>query len=133
MDSFLSSPEEFQLPIDIYEPFANPPNMNNEQNMSSSNQSLLNTQPLQHQYSNSQRTEPRQNNQINPLPMMQPNMPHPQQMNQNIKNLNGSDNLPSKNEVMNKTPSESDDNNPAPPSLLNLNNNTLFNQFFTFP
>ena len=70
MDSFLSSPEEFQLPIDIYEPFANQPNMNNEQNMSSSNQSLLNTQPLQHQYSNSQRTEPRQNNQINPLPMM---------------------------------------------------------------
>ena len=122
MDSFLSSPEEFQLPIDIYEPFANQPNMNNEQNMSSSNQSLLNTQPLQHQYSNSQRTEPRQNNQINPLPMMQPTMPHPQQMNQNIKNLNGSDNLPSKNEVMNKTPSESDDNNPAPPSFLNLNN-----------
>ena len=42
---------------------------------------------------------------------MLPTIPNPQQMNQNNQNLNGSDNLPSKNEVMNKTPSDSDNNN----------------------
>ena len=136
MDSFFSSNEEFIIPIDIYEPYANDPNLTIEQNMSYPNQNIIypnqgfsyqNTY-TQKPFSSFQSPQQGYNNQIYPqtqISQMSQIVPPSQQINQNNnnENLDATDNLPSKSEVMNKTPDETEDDNPAPPSFLNINNN----------
>ena len=138
MDSFFSSNEEFIIPIDLYEPYANDPNLNIEQNIAYPNQNIIypnqdfsyqNSYP-QKPFSSFQNTQQEYNNQIYPqtqIPQMSQIVPPSQQVNQNNinENLNDSDNLPSKSEIMNmnNTPEETEDDNPAPPSFLNINNN----------
>ena len=135
---FFSSNEEFIIPIDLYEPYANDPNLNIEQNMAYPNQNIIypnqdfsyqNSYP-QKPFSSFQNTQQGYNNQIYPqtqIPQMSQIVPPSQQVNQNNinENLNDSDNLPSKSEIMNmnNTPEETEDDNPAPPSFLNINNN----------
>ena len=139
MDSFWSANEEFLIPIDLFEPFANQPNMTFEQNTVYNNYQPYNTEKP-YPYSNSPGQTTMYNNQTYPQQMSQVvHSQPPQQINQYIINNNANnnynnnannnnvnnnqDNLPSMNEVMDKTP---EDDNPAPPSVLNLNNNNNY-------
>lgn len=109
MDTFWSTNEEFLIPIDLFEPFANEPNM---------------TYPQTNNYYQSPFPNPglqTQTNQPN-TPKITPSMTSIQQINQSNPNNenNPQDNLPSFEEIMKKNP---EDENPAPPSMMNININ----------
>ena len=113
MDTFWSTNEEFLIPIDLFEPFANEPNMT---------QNMIN--PQVNDYYQSPYPSPfglkTQINKQN-TPTISPKITPIQQINQNNSNENNlQDNLPSIEEVMKKTP---EDENPAPPSMMNININ----------
>lgn len=138
MDSLLSSNEEFIIPIDLYEPFVNGNNninINNQQNLSYSVPNVIYPIPNLSYQPQPQNQVPLYYSQAYPKPMSQVIPPPPQQINQNNQinqnsgnnqNKNDDDNLPSMEEVMHKTPEEGEDDNPAPPSFLNLNNNNNY-------
>ena len=98
MDTFWSYNEELIMPIDLYEPFENSPNVG---------QNMINPQTSPY---------PNTNNQMYPQQMSQVTSSNPQ-LNENQIDL------PNQDEVMKKT-NEGDNNeedNPAPPSALNNN------------
>lgn len=119
MDTFWSTNEEVQIPIDLYEPFIIPPNyndFNNTQNMKpySQNPNMIGTPetyPPQEGF-----TYPPQMSQVVP---QEQQIPPP-----NNNNQDNQENLPSIEEIM-KKPTE-DDESPAPPtaSMINNNNNS---------
>ena len=127
MDSLLSSTEEFIIPIDLYEPFVNGNNnINNQQNLSYSVPNVIYPNPNLSYQPQPKNPAPLYNSQAYPKPMSQVMPPPPQQINQNNmnnQNKNDDDSLPTMEEIMQKTPEEGEDDNPAPPSFLNLNNN----------
>ena len=117
MDSFWSTNEEFLIPIDLFEPFADEPNI--PSNI---------TYPQVSPFPQSPMIGPGFDTQTYPKPPQE--MPYTttpvQQMNNNVENNvnnNTQDNLPSMDEIMRKTPE--DDENPAPPSMMNTNNNNF--------
>ena len=111
MDTFWTTNEDFLIPIDLFEPFSDQPNMS--PNM---------TYPQINPYPQYPMTGPGFNTQIypqHPPQMSQVIIPTQQVNNNNSNNINNiQDNLPSVEEVMKKTP---EDENPAPPSMMNIN------------
>ena len=127
MDTFWSTKEEFIIPIDLFEPFAEEPFMNNNQNIPypqqiPNSQSYIpgpgqNTHQTPLPSSKSSSAKPGLNTQV--YPQQIPQALSQQQMNQPQENEND---LPTIDEIIKKTPG---DNNPAPPSAMNLNNNNF--------
>ena len=127
MDTFWSTKEEFIIPIDLFEPFAEERFMNNNQNnpqqipysqinipkLSPNSQIYPQQTPLP--YSKSQIVKPGQNPQV--YPQQIPQDFSQQQMNQSQEKEN---NYPSMDEIPKNEP---EDDNPAPPSVMNLNTN----------
>ena len=111
MDTFWTTNEEFQIPIDLYEPLDNGPNIklidNTYQNITSPQFMPYPQYPIQ---------GPKINTQVYPQQIPQ-NIPI-QPLNQPQEN--DQDNLPSEEELNNKNPEEDD---AAPPSVMNLINN----------
>lgn len=118
MDTFFSTNEEFEIPIDLYEPFADGSDMNYNYNY---NQNITNSQRINYpnypNYSQSPFMGNNFNSQVYYPPPQMSQILTPVQTNQSQGSAEN--NLPSEAEVMNKTP---EDDVPAPPSVLNLNN-----------
>ena len=120
MDSWWSTNEEFQIPIDLYEPYQNHPNFSNNLNNTQNNQ--LYPQP---QFP----SKPMDTSGIYPSQQQQNYPPQMSQVYQQqeqippLNNNNQENNLPSIEEIMQKPPE--DDESPAPPtsSIMNNNNN----------